>query len=150
MTISKREAMPPVNVHLETGAEENWRDRASCIGLDVNDFFPEGQGQSVPSEVRRVCAACPSLQACLDHALSFPERHGIFGGTSPAERRHLKLGDVAPLIGRKCAGCGAQLGRPRAKTCKSCQQRAADTRRREANQRRVRSTNTTDTEELSA
>lgn len=35
---------------------------------------------------KRLCQPCPLLLPCLQHALDFPEIHGVWGGTSPADR----------------------------------------------------------------
>ena len=35
------------------------------------------------------CQACPARTACLDYAIAADERHGIWGATTPTERRPL-------------------------------------------------------------
>lgn len=77
---------------------EPWRAQAACRGVDPDVFFPE-KGQSVggPREfytrARVFCARCPVREACLDYALersSWPEDAGMWGGTTPRERRQIR------------------------------------------------------------
>jgi WhiB family transcriptional regulator, redox-sensing transcriptional regulator len=55
---------------------------------DVNVFFPERGGSS--KAARAVCARCDVREECLESALANQEEFGIFGGTSPHERRQLR------------------------------------------------------------
>ena len=68
-----------------------WRDGAACNGLDPARWFPERTGASVAAAAKAVCAACPVQPQCLEHALEAGEREGIWGGSSPRERRRLSL-----------------------------------------------------------
>lgn len=59
---------------------------------DPELFFPvadEGteafEREAAPA--RALCAGCPVRAACLDYALETGQDYGIWGGTSPAERR---------------------------------------------------------------
>jgi len=65
-----------------------WRELAACRGADLNLFFP-GRGESAES-ARRVCAACPVRQPCLDYALGNAITDGIWGGLTERERRPLR------------------------------------------------------------
>lgn len=135
--ISKRENLPTADPGLSYPRGEDWRDRASCLGLDVNDFVPDGQGSCVPPEVLRVCVGCAVVRECLDFALTSGERHGFWAGTSPKERRALKPGDTPPLLARLCVECGQPTARRRGKWCTPCKaarELARDRTRREDNQ----------------
>ena len=141
MSISKRENLPTANPGREYQRGDDWRDRASCAGLDVDDFVPDGQGACVPPEVLRVCASCPVVQDCLDFALRSKERFGFWAGTSPRERRLLEPGDTPPLLMRLCIDCGDPTARRRGRRCTPCKadrelaaSRARDLARRESNQ----------------
>lgn len=86
----------------------SWQKDAACRNLpyerSMRMFFPE-KGQSW-REARILCQGgpdsprCPVLNECLSYALSFePEGiHGIWGGTSHAERRviydEMKAADI--------------------------------------------------------
>ena len=65
-----------------------WRELAACRGADLNLFFP-GRGESA-EPARRVCAACPVRQPCLDYALGNAITDGIWGGLTERERRPLR------------------------------------------------------------
>ena len=65
-----------------------WRELAACRGAELNLFFPE-RGESADS-ARRICAACPVRQPCLDYAITNRIVHGIWGGLTERERRALR------------------------------------------------------------
>jgi len=81
----------------ERGTDRDWRAKAACAAptVDPELFFPEaGQGWKAV-EAKQVCAGCTVRAACLHEALTGPQahgedEHGIFGGTSQAERRRLR------------------------------------------------------------
>lgn len=69
-----------------------WRARAACRGMDTAIFFPDIQGPGAPTNAavaaaRAVCDRCPVRDECLRFALVNRERDGVWGGTSPSERR---------------------------------------------------------------
>ena len=48
-------------------------------------FFPsDGVGVD---KARRICAGCPVLDECREHALEHRIEHGVWGGCSERERR---------------------------------------------------------------
>jgi len=69
-----------------------WRELAACRGSDLEVFFP-GRGESA-GPARRVCAACPVRQACLDYAITNRIAYGVWGGLTERERRALRSGWV--------------------------------------------------------
>jgi len=71
-------------LHLET----DWQSLAACAGADPDLFFPD-RGEAAFA-AKRVCAGCPARELCLAHALAFHEDHGVWGGTTPSERRRLR------------------------------------------------------------
>jgi len=83
-----------LSTHGET--ESSWRDIAACSGDRGALFYPplrsERRSVKAAREVRakRVCATCPVRTDCLEQALTFGERYGIWGGLTDAERRHLR------------------------------------------------------------
>ncbi len=40
-------------------------------------------------EAKCICLGCPVRRECLDFAMRVREPHGIWGGMTEAERRHL-------------------------------------------------------------
>jgi WhiB family redox-sensing transcriptional regulator len=74
-----------------TRPDWRWTDDAECHGEDLILFFgPDGERtrERVIRErkAKKVCARCPVEQACLDYAVSRPEKHGTWGGMSEEER----------------------------------------------------------------
>jgi len=56
-------------------------------------FFPDDWGQSERQAnklAREFCGRCPIRAQCLDYALEANEPHGIWGGTTPHERRQIR------------------------------------------------------------
>jgi WhiB family transcriptional regulator, redox-sensing transcriptional regulator len=69
-------------------------DQAACKGMDTDRFFPAtGEGRKA-TEAKAICAGCQVQQPCRELAVhaadSLDSDHGIFGGTLPAERGHLR------------------------------------------------------------
>jgi hypothetical protein len=74
-------------------ANHGWRDKAACIGLPSELFFPTSMSIHKWDEGKAVCAGCPVKEECLQVALAHDEledRWGIFGGLSPSERLQLR------------------------------------------------------------
>jgi WhiB family redox-sensing transcriptional regulator len=71
-----------------------WMDEAACKGMATDRFFPEqGEGRKA-SEAKAICAGCQVQEPCRELAVrgadSLDSDHGIFGGTVPTERGHLR------------------------------------------------------------
>ena len=63
---------------------------AACTEEDTDIFFPEGK--DIPGKIalaKAICASCPISGACLQAALASNEEYGIWGGTTPEERKRL-------------------------------------------------------------
>ncbi|HYZ53175.1 MAG TPA: WhiB family transcriptional regulator [Streptosporangiaceae bacterium] len=74
---------------------DDWTGLAACRRPDVDPewFFPVGDTGPALREVaaaKAVCAGCPVARECLDWALRMGEAAGIWGGTTPEERRVLR------------------------------------------------------------
>lgn len=76
-------------------AEEwQWQSEAVCRGMDSAIFFTcddssrRGQ-QRREARAKALCAQCPVLMQCRDHALNVGEAFGVWGGLSAAERAAL-------------------------------------------------------------
>ena len=70
----------------------SWQRLAACRGMDLDAFFhPTGErGQERrrrEDRAKRVCAACPVMDACRRWAHSVEEPFGVWGGESEDERR---------------------------------------------------------------
>jgi WhiB family redox-sensing transcriptional regulator len=76
---------------------DSWRGRASCLGVDPDLFFPDGEASRVVraqvARARAVCAACPVLAECREFELTPPSSgglrndFGVFAGMTADERR---------------------------------------------------------------
>ena len=71
-------------------SEEAWREQAKCKGLDGSIFFPERGDMVSVRKAKALCALCPVAQECVDYAVRWDIRWGIFGGLSDHERRPLR------------------------------------------------------------
>ncbi|MGP3983987.1 WhiB family transcriptional regulator [Streptomyces sp. KR80] len=80
----------------------------ACRDVDPELFFPErrrtqDQKESTTAAAKRVCRHCSVQIQCLATATQLDEPYGIWGGTTPPERRGLgalvhRLGKLDPLI----------------------------------------------------
>ena len=87
-----------------------WMTDASCRGMGPDLFHPE-RGQRV-LEARAVCAECPVVVQCGQHALDEQELIGIWGGMTGRERRdELNANPRAPRP--KFVKCGTVAGHDR-------------------------------------
>src|SRR3954449_6827056 len=69
-------------------AERGWQERANCLGVDPDLFFPE-RGAST-REAKSVCRGCEVRVECLEYALQHGEKFGIWGGLSERELRRVR------------------------------------------------------------
>jgi WhiB family transcriptional regulator, redox-sensing transcriptional regulator len=71
--------------------EWRWQERGACRAVDARLFFYH-EGERGPARRRRtaaaraVCAGCPVIQECRQHALSVREPYGVWGGLTEDER----------------------------------------------------------------
>lgn len=94
--------VPPSYAEPKTYAWESlfpdWHARAACRSVEKPDdmFFGEDENHNRTSltvskirEVKAFCMTCPVFTECLTHALTTPERHGIWAGTSKRTRMRI-------------------------------------------------------------
>lgn len=71
----------------------DWRERAACLGVDAEIFFPVNTAGPIAAAdlraAKAVCARCPVRRQCLSWAMSM-NVVGIWGGLSEHERRRLR------------------------------------------------------------
>lgn len=70
--------------------DPRWREEAACRGVDPNVFFPDRGDTFGVRAAKAICAGCPVRTDCLDYAITYAERTGIWGGKSERERRELR------------------------------------------------------------
>jgi WhiB family redox-sensing transcriptional regulator len=66
-----------------------WRSKAACRGLDPQIFYPPTDEDEDAAAAKAVCAVCPVHEACLEHALGYREKEGVWGGATERERRRI-------------------------------------------------------------
>jgi len=66
---------------------QQWRSKAACQGLDPEIFYPLDEEDT--DEAKTVCATCQVRESCLEHALGYREKEGVWGGASERERRRI-------------------------------------------------------------
>ncbi|MEU6535332.1 WhiB family transcriptional regulator [Streptomyces sp. NPDC047000] len=69
-----------------------WHTEAVCRRDEAGLFFapskePTAARLSREEAAKRVCARCPVMVECREHALLQPEPYGVWGGLTAAERR---------------------------------------------------------------
>lgn len=76
-----------------------WQLKGACLAEDTESFF-HPDGERGPRRARReaaakaVCATCPVLLTCREHALAAREPYGVWGGLSEADREQLLSGGL--------------------------------------------------------
>jgi WhiB family redox-sensing transcriptional regulator len=60
---------------------------AACKGEQSMKFFPQNRQEE--KEALGICAICPVVEECLEHAIETNERFGVWGGTTERQRRKL-------------------------------------------------------------
>jgi WhiB family redox-sensing transcriptional regulator len=73
-------------------ADNPWHTAAACRRDEAGLFFapskePTAARLAREEQAKRVCARCPVLLECREHALAQPEPYGVWGGLTAAERR---------------------------------------------------------------
>ncbi|MFF6984701.1 WhiB family transcriptional regulator [Streptomyces sp. NPDC008343] len=70
-----------------TSGTMSWIAEAACTDLNGESLLSlESDSSHQAQQVLRMCASCPVVTQCLDHARAMPERFGVWGGTTARER----------------------------------------------------------------
>ena len=68
-----------------------WVALGACSDVDPDVFYPEEysgwQARSLTLEAKQICSSCPVRVDCLEYAVEERLDHGIWGGTTPGDRR---------------------------------------------------------------
>ena len=73
----------------ERSLDDAWRTRGTCQNVDPETFFP---APNEPVDIAvALCRACDVQGSCLAWALEVGDCHGVWGGTTPRERRAMLL-----------------------------------------------------------
>jgi WhiB family redox-sensing transcriptional regulator len=87
-------AVPTQRVPARDDQAGPWHAEAVCRRDEAGLFFapskePTAARLSREAAAKRVCARCPVLLECREHALLQPEPYGVWGGLTEAEREVL-------------------------------------------------------------
>ena len=71
-----------------------WQWEGACMGADSSVFFsPEAERglkrARREENAKAVCARCPVIEQCREHALAVQEPYGVWGGLSEDERAQI-------------------------------------------------------------
>lgn len=71
-----------------------WQYDGLCREVDPEDFFSPEAERGTPKARREeaakaLCARCPVIEQCREHALTVQEPYGVWGGMSEADRREI-------------------------------------------------------------
>ena len=78
-----------------------WHDRAACLSVDPELFFPigtTGPALAQIEEAKAVCHRCEVIETCLEWAIESGQDTGVWGGLSEDERRALKRRNFRALV----------------------------------------------------
>ena len=98
-------AKPTTHIELPSltnWGDGEWRKDAYCKGMETDLFFPQmSETLNIPlmnAKARLVCAGCKVRKECVSFALENHLKYGIFGGTTPMERRKMKMETATGLL----------------------------------------------------
>ncbi|WP_083441184.1 WhiB family transcriptional regulator [Nitriliruptor alkaliphilus] len=75
--------------------DDGWALTARCRGEDPTLFFgpnrfePKRERLTREAAAKAVCAGCPALAECREHALTEGELYGVWGGLGESDRRSI-------------------------------------------------------------
>lgn len=69
-----------------TDIDDDWQARGACLGL-ANIMFAPANNDVAMAKAKAVCAECPVIAECREHAITHPEKDGVWGGLTETERR---------------------------------------------------------------
>lgn len=83
-----------------------WLALAVCGTIDPETFFPDGKSGrfriSNTADAKRICNSCPVRTECLEYAIAEDLDHGIWGGTTPQDRRY-RRGELVEALRKRRA-----------------------------------------------
>lgn len=67
--------------------DNKWWHLGACKGLEAGIFYPDDEHEA--QAAKSVCEGCEVKATCLDHALTFREKSGVWGGATERDRRRI-------------------------------------------------------------
>ncbi len=80
-----------MSIFIEDDQETAWMLDGACRGLDPGLFYSE-KGMNKPVNALAVCKSCSVKDQCLAYALKHRETRGVWGGTTPGQRKVMARG----------------------------------------------------------
>ena len=76
------------------------RGEEAALFFGPNRFEPKRERMAREQAAKAICASCPALEACREHALAYGELYGVWGGMGEADRRVVleRRGQVATAV----------------------------------------------------
>jgi WhiB family redox-sensing transcriptional regulator len=69
--------------------DSGWREHSACARVEPATFFPDNDKKA--DLALALCAGCSVSGHCLAAALGNGEPEGVWGGTTPDERRRMRV-----------------------------------------------------------
>ena len=67
----------------------DWRDKAACLDVSPEWFFPDQEWKQVEN-ARNICGRCEVIASCGRFALENDIHEGVWGGMTERDRRRLR------------------------------------------------------------
>lgn len=67
-----------------------WKMFGKCLGEDGNIFYPNSAEDTAYDYARTFCRSCPVKEECREYAFATNQEYGMWGETTPEERRALR------------------------------------------------------------
>ena len=67
---------------------ERWRPEANCSSVDTSGLY-DTEESVMKKHAAKLCVTCPVQNQCLYTAIIIGERHGVWGGLTPRQRKSL-------------------------------------------------------------
>lgn len=61
-----------------------------CTTYSTDIFYPEEYEEADVAQAKSICNNCWIKDKCLAYALSINEKEGVWGGTTPIERKRIR------------------------------------------------------------
>jgi hypothetical protein len=66
----------------------DWRSEAKCKSVDTQSFY-DTEESVMKKQAAKYCPSCPVQNQCLYTAIVIHEKHGVWGGLTPKQRKSL-------------------------------------------------------------
>ena len=74
---------------MDINTGDSWVQRAACVGRDDVNFFLDDDTDGGYGPALALCRTCVVVEPCLAAAVGRREQFGVWGGTTPSQRKKL-------------------------------------------------------------